>query len=254
MTPVFFFGHGSPMNAIEDNKFTQKWRGVISKYQKPKSILIISAHWQTIGTKITASEKLETIHDFGGFPSELSLFEYNAKGNPELAKFLADKLDIDIDSNFGLDHGAWSVQIYPDSDIPVLQLSLDYTKSLQEHFEFARELSHLRDQGVMIIGTGNIVHNLGLIDWETRSKNSWARDFQDIINSNVLGLNINNLTNYEQFGQISKQSIPSNEHYLPLLYTLGVSKPSDNIEIFNDEIVMGSISMTSFEISSDIKS
>jgi 4,5-DOPA dioxygenase extradiol len=247
ITPTIFFGHGSPMNAIEKNSHTDKWKKVMSGVERPKVILVISAHWQTRGTRITGNMNPETIHDFGGFPQELFDVQYPAKGDPELAKEIADKLDVEIDMNWGLDHGAWSVlaQIYLDADIPMVQLSLDINKTPQQHFELGQKLAYLREQGVMIIGSGNIVHNLGLIDWSGTSQNTWASEFNDIVVENIEARSFENLVNYKQYGEIAKLSMPTNEHYLTLLYVLGVSNPADKIEIFNNEIVLGSIAMTS---------
>jgi 4,5-DOPA dioxygenase extradiol len=246
MTPAIFFGHGSPMNAIENNLYTAKWKEVMSGVERPKAILIISAHWQTQDTRITGNTDPKTIHDFGGFPQELFDVQYPAKGNPVLAKEIAKQIGAEIDMDWGLDHGAWSVlhQIYPLADIPVLQLSLDYNKTPKEHFEIGQKLAYLREQGVMIIGSGNIVHNLGMMDWEGKSQNSWAREFNEILVDNINNKNYQNLINYTQYGEIARLSIPTNEHYLPLLYVLGASNPKDKIEIFNNQIVMSSISMT----------
>jgi 4,5-DOPA dioxygenase extradiol len=251
ITPTIFFGHGSPMNAIEKNSHTDNWKEVMFGVEKPKAILVISAHWQTRGTHITGNLNPETIHDFGGFPQELFDVQYPAKGDPELARVIANKLDVDIDMNWGLDHGAWSVlnQIYSDANIPVLQLSLDVNKTPQEHFEFAQKLAFLREQGVMIIGSGNIVHNLGLIDWENSSMNTWAKEFNDIVVENIKKRDFEKLINYEQYGETAQQSVPTPEHYLPLLYVLGVSNLDDRIEIFSNEITLGSISMTGVKFS-----
>jgi 4,5-DOPA dioxygenase extradiol len=247
MTPTIFFGHGSPMNAIENNQFTTKWKEVISTIQKPKAILVISAHWQTQGTRITGNIDLKTIHDFSGFPQELFDVQFPAKGNPELAQSIANKIGATLDMNWGLDHGAWSVlhQIYPMADISVLQMSLDIIKTQQEHYELGQKLAYLREQGVMIIGTGNIVHNLGMIDWEGKIQNDWAGQFNDIVVRNIVSKNFENLVDYTQYVEIATKSVPSSEHYLPLLYVLGASNLNDQIGVFNNEIVMGSIAMTS---------
>jgi 4,5-DOPA dioxygenase extradiol len=246
MPPTIFFGHGSPMNAIEINQYTSKWKKVMSRVTIPKAILIISAHWQTEGTRITGNTDLETIHDFGGFPQELFDVQYPAKGDPELAKEISKQIGATVDMNWGLDHGAWSVlnQIYPQVNIPVLQFSLDINKTPQEHFELGQKLAYLREQGVMIIGSGNIVHNLGMIDWSGVSRNSWANEFNDIVVENINNKAFQNLVNYNQYGDLASLSIPTNEHYLPLLYVLGASKKTDKIEIFNSDFVLGSISMT----------
>jgi 4,5-DOPA dioxygenase extradiol len=247
MTPTIFFGHGSPMNAIEQNTFTNKWKEIMICVDKPKVILVISAHWQTEGSRLTGNFDLKTIHDFGGFPQELFDAQYPAKGNPELAQEIANKLSLEVGMNWGLDHGAWSVlaQIYPEADIPVLQLSLDINKTPQEHFELGQKLAYLRELGVMIIGSGNVVHNLGLIDWSGESQNTWANEFNDIVVENIKNKTFDKLINYWHFGDIAKLSIPTSEHYLPLLYVLGASNSADKIEIFNNEIALGSIAMTS---------
>jgi 4,5-DOPA dioxygenase extradiol len=251
MTPTIFFGHGSPMSAIEQNNFTLKWIEIMSSTTKPKAIVMVSAHWQTQGTKITGNVDLDTIHDFGGFPQELFDVQYRAKGEVEIAKSIADKIGCEIDMSRGLDHGTWSVlnQIYPLADVAVLQLSLDYGKTPQQHFEFGQKLAYLRDLDVMIIGSGNIVHNLGLIDWENSNQSTWAQEFNDIIVENVNNRQFANLVNYQQYGDIARLSVPTNEHYLPLLYVVGASNISDNIEIFNNEIVIGAISMTGVKFS-----
>jgi 4,5-DOPA dioxygenase extradiol len=246
MSPTIFFGHGSPTNAIENNHFTTKWKEVMSGVEKPKAILVISAHWQTQGTRITGNLDLKTIHDFGGFPQELFDVQYPAKGDPEMAQSIANAIGAEVDMNWGLDHGAWSVlnQIYPEAQIPVLQLSLDVNKTPQQHFELAQKLAYLREQSVMIIGSGNIVHNLGMIGWNESQSNTWANEFDIIAVGNIKNKNFENLINYSQYGDIARLSIPTNEHYLPLLYVLGASNPLDQIEVFNNDIVLGSISMT----------
>jgi 4,5-DOPA dioxygenase extradiol len=172
--PTIFFGHGSPMNAIETNEFTEGWKKALADTPKPQAILVVSAHWQTRGTWITGSENLQTIHDFGGFPQELFDVQYPASGNPKLAKEIAEKVGAQIDMNWGLDHGSWSVltHIYPHADVPIFQLSLDAGKTPQEHFELGQKLAYLREQNVIILGSGNIVHNLGLLDWSGKQQNS----------------------------------------------------------------------------------
>jgi 4,5-DOPA dioxygenase extradiol len=246
-SPAIFFGHGSPMNAIEDNLFTQKWREVMVDVKKPKAIIIISAHWLTNGTKINSSMELDTIHDFGGFPQKLFDVQYPAKGDPKLAKSIANKLNIELDDSRGLDHGVWSVltHIYPHANIPVLQLSLDYNKTPEEHFQFAQKLTYLREEGIMIIGSGNIVHNLNLLDWNDQTTATLAKEFNEIIIGNINSKNFENIINYVQYGEIAGKSVPSVEHFLPLLYVLGATIPKDKVEIFNQDIVMGSLAMTS---------
>jgi 4,5-DOPA dioxygenase extradiol len=245
--PTIFFGHGSPMSAIESNSMTQKWQEIIRGIPKPVAILVISAHWQTHGTKITGNENPHTIHDFGNFPKELFDKQYPAPGDPRLAKEIAKKLGIELDNEYGFDHGSWAVlaQIYPQADIPVLQLSLDVNKPPKEHFELGQKLAFLREQNVLIIGSGNIVHNLGLIDWSNQNQISWAKEFDNLAKNNLKLRNFNNLINYEQYGELASKSINSGEHYFPLLYVCGASNPSDTIEIFNNEVQLGAISMTS---------
>jgi 4,5-DOPA dioxygenase extradiol len=245
--PTIFFGHGSPLNAIESNIYTKKWQEITANIPRPGCILIISAHWQTRGTVITSGSKLPTIHDFGGFPPELSNYEYSAVGNPKLAEELAKEFDFSLDENRGLDHGSWSVlaQIYPDHQIPVLQISLDVNKSPNQHFELGQKLASLRSRKILIIASGNIVHNLGLIDWNGNNEELWARDFDSKIVENIQNTNFDEVINYHKFGDIAKKSVPSPEHFLPLLYVCGASNSTDKIQIFNQEIVMSSISMTS---------
>jgi 4,5-DOPA dioxygenase extradiol len=244
---TIFFGHGSPMSAIESNSMTQKWQEIIRSISKPEAILVISAHWQTKGTKITGSSNPQIIHDFGGFPQELFDKQYPAMGNPILAREIAEKLDFEVDHEYGLDHGSWSVlaQIYPEADIPALQLSLDVTKTPQEHFELGQKLAYLREHNILIIGSGNIVHNLRLMDMSNQHQGSWAKEFDEISTHNLKTRNFKNLINYKQYGEIASKSINSGEHYLPLLYICGASNPRDKIEIFNNEIQLGAISMTS---------
>jgi 4,5-DOPA dioxygenase extradiol len=245
--PTIFFGHGSPMCAIETNSMTQKWQEIIQGIPKPQAILVVSAHWQTRGTKITGSLNPKTIHDFGGFPQELFNKQYPAVGNPKLAKEIAEKLGFEIDNEYGFDHGSWAVlaQIYPQADIPVLQISLDVTKTPQQHFELGQKISYLREQNVLIIGSGNIVHNLAFIDWSNQSQGSWALEFDKIMINNLTTRNFENLINYEQYGELASKSINSGEHYLPLIYVCGTSNLSDKIEIFNSQVQLGAISMTS---------
>ncbi|MBC7471701.1 MAG: 4,5-DOPA dioxygenase extradiol [candidate division SR1 bacterium] len=251
MLPALFIGHGSPMNALEDNKFTQTWKALALSLPKPGSILVISAHWETHGTFISTNSNPQTIHDFGGFPPELHNYHYLAPGNTEIATRIADKLEINTDLKMGLDHGAWSVlcQMYPDADIPVFQLSQDITKTPQEHFDFGQKLQHLREEGVLILGSGNIVHNLGAMNWENPNQPySWACEFNNIIVDNIQKREFENVIQFEKYGSISKNSVPSPEHFYPLLYVLGTAKPDDMIKIFNNELIMGSLSMTGVKI------
>ena len=255
--PVLFLGHGSPMNAIEENQFVRGFREVSKKIPTPNAILCISAHWFTKGTFVTSGEIQKTIHDFYGFPPELFAVQYPAKGNPELAKETVELLSpnpvIETDS-WGLDHGAWSVirHLYPEANIPVIQMSIDYTKSAQYHFELAEKLSKLRDKGILIIGSGNIIHNLRLIDW--RNINTvgagwdWAIEARAKTNEWILDGNYQNLIHFEKHGTALKNAVPTPDHYLPLIYTLGLKKKTEEISLFNDELIGGSLSMTSVRI------
>jgi 4,5-DOPA dioxygenase extradiol len=251
MTPALFIGHGSPMNAIEDNPFTQNWKRVVASFPKPKAILVISAHWETRGSAVSTAIHPETIHDFGGFPDELSTYQYSVLGDPDLATSIANKLNIGTDSTMGLDHGAWSVlcQMYPEGDIPAFQLSLDVNKSPKEHFELGQKLGYLRGENVLIIGTGNIVHNLRTINWQDGKPYPWASEFNSKVVELIQKRDFESTLDYPKFGSISKNSVPTPEHFLPLLYILGVSKRDETIQTFNNEILMGSIAMTSWKFS-----
>lgn len=255
--PVLFLGHGSPMNAIEENEFVKGFRQVAKEIPKPNAILCISAHWYTKGTKVTAMEMPRTIHDFGGFPKALFDVQYPAKGSPALAKETVDLLiptPVEEDHSWGLDHGAWSVikHLYPAADIPVIQMSIDYTKPAQYHFELAKNLDKLRHKGVLIIGSGNIVHNLGLADFPNINKIGhgfdWAVEARQKINSWIQDENFNPIIEYQKQGQAINLAIPTPDHYLPLIYTLGLKGAKDNIELFNDQLLAGSLSMTSVKI------
>lgn len=252
--PVLFLGHGSPMNAIQETEFSQGWRKVGATLPTPAAILCVSAHWETRGTWVTAMEKPKTIHDFGGFPQELFDVQYPAPGSPEVArqtKAVITKTDVGLDDQWGLDHGCWSVvkHLYPKADIPVLQLSIDYTRDAQYHFDLARELNALRSKGILIIGSGNMVHNLGIIDWQHQDQGfDWAIEANTRMKSMISNGDTTSLIDYGAQGSAFKLSIPTPEHYLPLLYTLGLKDKQDDISFFNDRTIMGSISMTSLKI------
>lgn len=252
--PLLFLGHGSPMNAIEENEFVKGFRNVGKEIQKPKAILCISAHWETKGTYVTAMKTPRTIHDFGGFPQELFDIQYPAPGSPELAKetkSLIGKTDVGLDDKWGLDHGAWSVikHLYPNADVPVIQLSLDYTKPAQYHFELAKELSLLRKKGILIVGSGNMVHNLRMVAWDKIKGNpyafDWATEANEKMKSFILEGNFQGLIDYKKQGKAFDLAIPTPEHYLPLIYTLALKDKNDTTTIFNDQPVGGSLSMTS---------
>nr|WP_321486799.1 4,5-DOPA dioxygenase extradiol [uncultured Draconibacterium sp.] len=254
--PVLFLGHGSPMSAITENEFVKVFRKVSSEIEKPKAIVVVSAHWETQGTHVTAMEQPRTIHDFGGFPQELYDVQYPAPGMPQLAqhvKELVQNTPIHLDDKWGLDHGAWSVirHMYPDADVPVIQLSLDYRKTPQEHYELAQELNKLREKGVLIVGSGNNVHNLRMIHWSKLNENfgfDWANEANEKMKELILNGNHQDLIQYSKLGRAFELSIPTPEHYLPLLYALALQDKKDEISIFNDAPVGGSLAMTSVKI------
>ncbi len=255
--PVLFLGHGSPMNAIEENEFVRGFRKVGKEIPKPSSIIVVSAHWETKGTFVTAMEKPKTIHDFGGFPKELYGVQYPAPGNPELAKQIKNnvkKIEVGLDKNWGLDHGAWSVvkHLYPDADVPVIQLSLDYRKPPQYHYELAKELISLRKKGVLIIGSGNMVHNLRMVDWqrldEVNYGYDWAFEASEKMKKIILSGDYKQLINYQSQGKEINMAVPTPEHYLPLLYSLALKDEKDGVTLFNDKAVGGSVTMTSVKI------
>jgi len=254
--PVLFLGHGSPMNAIEENEFVQGFRTVSSEIETPKAIIVVSAHWESQGTRVTAMEHPPTIHDFGGFPKALYEVQYPAPGMPELAeevKNMARSTDVHLDDKWGLDHGAWTVirHMYPNADIPVIQLSLDYYKTPQQHYELAQELAHLREKGILIVGSGNMVHNLRMVHWQKMNDTfgyDWANEANDKMKQFILDGNHQALINFSEQGKAFNLSIPTPEHYLPLLYALALQDKKDEISIFNDEPVGGSLTMTSVKI------
>lgn len=255
--PVLFLGHGTPMNAIEENQFVQGFRKVATEIPKPNAILCISAHWFTQGTFVTAMSMPRTIHDFYGFPKELFDVEYPVKGSPELAAETIDLLLpnlVEEDHNWGLDHGAWSVimHMYPDADIPVIQLSIDYSKPPQYHFDLAQQLHKLREKGILIIGSGNIVHNLRLLDRSNIQKAGtgwdWAIEAREKTNNWILDGDYDSLINYQKQGIALQYAVPTPDHYLPLIYSLGLKHSSEDLSLFNDELVGGSLSMTSVKI------
>lgn len=253
-TPLLFIGHGSPMNGIEDNEFSTGWEKLAKDIPLPKAVLVVSAHWYTKGTFITAMENPKTIHDFGGFPQALFEVEYPAPGNPALAKEAASlihKTHVGLDHEWGLDHGTWSVvrRMYPEANIPVLQLSIDYSKDPQYHYELAQELASLRKKGVLIIGSGNMVHNLRIMDWGLKDSGyDWADEMNETFKARIADGNHKALIEYEKLGQAAKLSIPTPEHYLPLIYILGLQEKGELASFFNDKTLMGSISMTSVKI------
>jgi 4,5-DOPA dioxygenase extradiol len=251
--PVLFLGHGSPMNAIEENEFVAGIRNIGRTIPKPNAVLCVSAHWETRGTLVTAMERPQTIHDFGGFPKALFDVQYPAPGSSELAKevkLLIHKTDVGLDDKWGLDHGAWSVikHLYPDADVPVIEMSLDYYKRPEDHYELAKELYSLRKKGVLIIGSGNLVHNLRLIAWDKLNSEfgfDWAIEASGKMNSFILSGDHQSLINYKSQGRSFELSIPTPEHYLPLLYALALKDENEIATLFNDKPVAGALTMTS---------
>ncbi|MBI3233071.1 MAG: 4,5-DOPA dioxygenase extradiol [Bacteroidetes bacterium] len=255
--PVLFLGHGSPMNAIEENEFVTGFRNIGKTIPKPNAILCISAHWETKGTYITATVKPKTIHDFGGFPQALFDVQYPALGSPSLAaetKALVKKTVVGLDDKWGLDHGAWSVikHLYPNVDVPVVQMSLDYDQTPQYHYELAKELATLRNKGVLIIGSGNMVHNLGLVAWDKLNADEfgfdWAIEANEKMKKFILSNDHQKLIDFRSQGKAFDLAIPSPEHYLPLLYALALKEKNEKITLFNDKAVAGALTMTSLKI------
>ncbi|TKC04969.1 4,5-DOPA-extradiol-dioxygenase [Pedobacter frigoris] len=255
LMPVLFIGHGSPMNGIEDNEFSLKWAAVAKDIPQPAAVLVVSAHWFTKGTHVTAMDFPQTIHDFGGFPQQLFDVVYPAHGNVELAvetARLIQSTTVGLDHDWGLDHGAWSVvkHMYPDASIPVLQLSIDYTKDATYHYELAKEIYQLRKKGVLILGSGNMVHNLRMISWPMIHGGGydWAIQISDKFKTLIMNNDHKPLMNYQGLGKEAMLAIPTPEHYLPLMYTLGLKNEKEEVSLFNDKAVGGSLTMTSVKI------
>ncbi|MBX2909747.1 MAG: 4,5-DOPA dioxygenase extradiol [Chitinophagales bacterium] len=254
--PVLFLGHGSPMNAIEENEFVTGFRSIVKEIPKPNAILCVSAHWETKGTFVTAMQNPPTIHDFGGFPKELFAVQYPAPGSPDLAKqtkSLISKTEVGLDDKWGLDHGAWSVikHLYPNADIPVIQMSIDYSQTPQYHYELAQQIKSLREKGVLIIGSGNIVHNLGKVEWRRLNETfgyDWAIEANDKMKKFILDGNHKELINFRSQGKAFDLAIPTPEHYLPLLYSLAMQEKNEEVKLFNDKAVAGALTMTSLKI------
>lgn len=248
--PALFVGHGSPMNAVEENQYVKEWKALGEKFPKPKAILAISAHWYTEGTRVNDSNEPKTIYDMYGFPEELYKIVYNAKGAPGLAHQIIKLVDknVTIDNSWGYDHGAWSVlhRMYPDADIPVLQLSIDRRATLREHYEIGQQLSSLRKQGVLILGSGNIVHNLARVNWSLEGGYPWAEEFDAYIKDNIIKRLDENVIDYHLAGASSTMAFTTLEHYAPLMYVLGASDKKEKVTIFNDSCILGSLSMTGY--------
>ncbi len=256
LMPALFIGHGTPMNAIEETVYSAAWREAAAAIPRPKAILCISAHWETEGTFVTAMEQPKTIHDFYGFPDALYEVQYPAPGSPQLAervRQLVTSTAVRLDDNYswGLDHGAWSVlrRMYPQADIPVVQLSLDCSQHPRFHYDLGRELAALRREGVLILGSGNIVHNLRLLQWDAQVTYSWASEFDSVAAELILSGEYDRLVAYPALGEAARLSIPTNEHYLPLLYILALQQADESVSFFAEGLPLGSISMRSVRIS-----
>ncbi len=249
--PVLFIGHGNPMNAIEDNRFSRTWQEIGSRLPLPAGILVISAHWETEGTQVTGMERPRTIHDFSGFPRDLYEIKYPAPGFPVLADMLKRTLlptEVTVNYDWGLDHGDWSVlrRMYKNADIPVMQLSLNRNQTPVYHFDLGKRMAFLRKHGILIMGSGNIVHNLRLMTWQEPAY-KWANEFDIMIRDIILSDNHDKIIDYRQLPD-SELAIPSNEHFLPLLYILAMKEFGEEINFFNDTVTLGSISMRSLKI------
>ena len=257
LMPVLFIGHGSPMNGIEDNQFSQRWRKMAEEIPTPSAVLVISAHWLSLGTRITAMDFPKTIHDFGGFPQALFDVQYPAPGDRKVAEETASLItstQVELDHDWGLDHGTWTIvrHMYPEAEIPVLQLSIDYTRGPKYHFELAKELTGLRKKGVLIIGSGNMVHNLRMMAWDKINEPEfgydWVLELNEKFKKHLVEENYDPLINYQLLGREAGLAIPTPEHYMPLLYTLGIRGAKDEVSFFNDKAVAGSLTMTSVKI------
>ena len=254
--PVLFLGHGSPMNAIEENEFVRGFRQVAATVPKPQAVLVVSAHWETRGTFVTAMEKPRTIHDFGGFPQALFDVQYPAPGSPELAAEVKNTITstaVGLDHSWGLDHGAWSVvkHLYPQADVPVIQMSIDRSLSPEKHYALAKELAALRDKGVLIVGSGNMVHNLGMVAWDKLSESfafDWAQEASERMKQAILTGDHKPLIDFRSQGRAFDLAINSSEHFLPLLYMLAFQNKDERATLLNDKPVAGSLTMTSVRI------
>ena len=255
--PILFIGHGSPMNAIEDNEFSKRWQQMGQEIPKPKAVIVVSAHWLTQGTAITAMSQPKTIHDFGGFPQALFDVQYPAPGDPHLAyeiQKMVTNPSLVLDHEWGLDHGTWSVvkHMYPNADIPILQLSIDYHKPAKYHYDLAKQLLSLRKKGVLIIGSGNMVHNLRMVAWnklnEPEYGYDWALEMNTIFKQKISSGNHLDLIAYNKLNKSASLAIPTPDHYYPLLYILALQTDTDEVVFFNDKAVGGSLTMTSVKI------
>lgn len=248
--PMLFVGHGSPMNAIEDNMFTKNWEIIGKQLPRPEAILAISAHWYTKGTRISDSVQPKMVYDMYGFPEELYKIDYPAKGAPEYAQLTKSLIsnEVKIDNSWGYDHGVWSIlhKMYPKADIPVYEFSIDSLIGAKDHYKIGQEISSLREKGVLIMASGNVVHNLRRVDFDMEGGYSWAEEFDDYIKDKILKKQYEDVIQYEKAGESASLAFPTPEHFFPLLYILGASNDEDKISVFNDSCTMGALSMTSY--------
>lgn len=248
--PMIFAGHGSPINAIQDNQYTKSWKAIAKKIPKPEAIVAISAHWYTTGTKIMNEENPKIIYDMYGFPEELYNISYNAPGNPVLASNIKEIINTGsvYDNTWGIDHGTWSVltHMYPQRDIPVLQISIDALATPQIHYQIEMALKSLRYKGVLLLGTGNIIHNLTMLNWEMKDYGfKWAYSFDNYIKTQIENNNHTNILDYMNHTE-SKLAVPTPDHFNPILYLLSASDTEDKISVYNHHCMLGSLSMTSY--------
>ncbi len=253
--PAIFFGHGNPLNALQQNSYTAAWQAIGASLPRPKAILCLSAHWYIPETAVTAMATPRTIHDFGGFPRELFEVKYPAPGDPVVAERIADLLQpltVRRDHSWGLDHGAWSVlcHVFPNAEIPVVQLSLDETQPAEFHYELGRRLAPLRDEGVLIMGSGNVVHNLHAYAWGRHSVEpfAWAMSFEKQVRAFLLAGEHEPLIKYEALGQDALLAVPTPEHYLPLLYVIALQREAEEVSFPVQGVDGGSISMLTIQI------
>lgn len=253
--PALFIGHGSPMNTLQDNGWSRAWRRIGASLPRPRAVLAVSAHWTTRGTGVTAMASPRTIHDFGGFPKPLFEFQYPAPGAPWLAARVGELLaptEVVPDTQWGLDHGSWSVlaHLFPDADVPVAQLSIDLGQPAQWHLDMGRRLAALRDDGVLLLGSGNIVHNLQLLDWSDGAPpyHDWALRFETAVRTALAADDRATLADWQQFGRDAALSVPTSEHYLPLLYIAGARAQGEPVSFPVEGGHMGGISMLSFQV------
>jgi 4,5-DOPA dioxygenase extradiol len=253
--PVIFIGHGHPINALLDNNFTQAITRLGERMEKPKAIMVVSAHWQTKGTFVSTNPQPKAIYDFKGLDERLFQIRYEPKGCPEIAKDVIESARnnrIQEAQTMGLDHGTWTVlkHLFPKADVPVFQLSLDSGLSTGSHFLLARELKRIRENGVLIIGSGNVVHNLRTVDWNNIDAKpmDWAVEFDELVKTRLNNRDFQALVNYQIFGDISRLAHPTHEHYLPMLYTLGLADEKESVKYLFEGFQFGSASMRSFQI------